>query len=183
MSSDQFHRIGVNMKSTQKLNLDERRAAVREFRKEFKFSQTEFAAFADIGPSMLSRFENGERDLSPETLAKVEKAMARALGVRFKKLWNSGQSGEAFKDAIMNFAETTGPLFRNPGKPGKLPKGAKRLSPDEAFQILADMGKADEPQNETGSLVEMIKATNARVAVLERQVQELRSLMGEKKAE
>jgi transcriptional regulator with XRE-family HTH domain len=68
-----------------KFSLEERRNVIRKFRKELKLSQTEFAALAGIGPSMLSRFENGNRDLSAEAFARVEDGIVEALAQRERK--------------------------------------------------------------------------------------------------
>ncbi len=65
-----------------KFSLEERRTVIRKFRKQLKLSQSEFAALAGIGPSMLSRFENGDRDLSPEAFARVQAAITGALAQR-----------------------------------------------------------------------------------------------------
>lgn|SRR5262249_20082427 len=99
------------MKSHGKFDLDERRKTIRRFRKQLKLSQTEFAAMAGIGPSMLSRFENGSRDLSPETFANVEEAITDALAQRKADL----QRTEASTATLADLKHPERLARRNPG--------------------------------------------------------------------
>lgn len=77
--------------TTQRFSIDERRKCIRKFRKQLKLSQAEFAALAGIGPSMLSRFELGNRDLSPEAYARVEEALAEAMAQRKLAVQGAGR--------------------------------------------------------------------------------------------
>ncbi len=71
--------------------LDERRKAIRKFRKQLKLSQAEFAKLAGIGQQMLSRFELGTRDLSPEAFARVEDAITEALARKRAAVQGAGR--------------------------------------------------------------------------------------------
>jgi transcriptional regulator with XRE-family HTH domain len=61
------------------MTTDERRALLREFRNECDLTLERLAGRADLSKAMLSQFENGGRDLSPETWQGVLDAMESVL--------------------------------------------------------------------------------------------------------
>ena len=62
-----------------KFSLDERRRALRKFRKKAGLSQSDLGKMAGLSFSAISRFERGSRDLSPEAFARVSNAVAEVL--------------------------------------------------------------------------------------------------------
>lgn len=62
--------------------LDERRRCLKKFRKKMKISQAQLAALAQVSQPTLSRFERGDRDLSPAAFARVQSAIVDALAER-----------------------------------------------------------------------------------------------------
>jgi transcriptional regulator with XRE-family HTH domain len=90
------------------VSLNERRKALKKFRKEAGFSQAEVASMTGIGQQMLSRFERGDRDLSPEALTRLEQAIADVLS---GKQSASQQREEAQKIATLRESDSVKKLL------------------------------------------------------------------------
>ncbi len=62
-----------------KFSLRERRTYLRKFREQAGLSLEELAKLAGLSKSMLSKFELGNRDLSPDAWSRLEKAVVKVL--------------------------------------------------------------------------------------------------------
>jgi transcriptional regulator with XRE-family HTH domain len=71
------------MESSRKSTLRERGAALREFRVANDITQAQLGKMADLAESSISRFESGDRDLSPEAEVRVEQAKAAMTAGRY----------------------------------------------------------------------------------------------------
>lgn len=60
--------------------LNERRATLRKYREQANLSLAEVAKLARLSQSMVSKFELGQRDLSPKAYARLEKAIVKIHG-------------------------------------------------------------------------------------------------------
>jgi transcriptional regulator with XRE-family HTH domain len=65
--------------ATKRFSLKERREALRRFRKQARLSLKALGAMANVSESMLSKFESGDRDLSPDAFARVQEAITDVL--------------------------------------------------------------------------------------------------------
>ena len=70
-------------------SFEERRAAIRKFRKISGLSQDELARLAKVSQSKISEFENGEQDLGEAAFGRVTEAIADALAARRFELSNT----------------------------------------------------------------------------------------------
>jgi transcriptional regulator with XRE-family HTH domain len=66
-------------KAVKKYSLRSRRIGLRKFRKQVGLSLKEVAGLAGLSQSMVSKFELGHRDLSPEAYRRLERAIVKAL--------------------------------------------------------------------------------------------------------
>jgi transcriptional regulator with XRE-family HTH domain len=62
-----------------RFSLRERRKALRKFREQAGLSLEEVAKRADLSKSMVSKFELGHRDLSPDAFGRLQKVVTKAL--------------------------------------------------------------------------------------------------------
>lgn len=90
-----------------KWNLGKRRKGMRKFRKNAGITLDELAAESGLSKSMLSRFENGSRDLSPEAFAKLMDAI---MSLPAKRRAIARREEEAEKKLAANFAPKSVPL-------------------------------------------------------------------------
>ena len=90
-----------------KWNLSKRRKGMRKFRKNAGITLDELAAESGLSKSMLSRFENGTRDLSPEAFAKLWDAI---LSLPEKRKAITRREEEAGRKLAANFGSKTVPL-------------------------------------------------------------------------
>jgi transcriptional regulator with XRE-family HTH domain len=102
--------------------LDDRRKAIRKFRKQLKLSQGELAKLANIGQQMLSKFERGDRDLSPAAFLRVEEAITEALANRRAALEKADRMSKPV-------------LLSDLLKPAKVKELISRKSPMDVRQI------------------------------------------------
>jgi transcriptional regulator with XRE-family HTH domain len=152
-----------------KFSHEERRKAIREFRRDLNLSQTEFASLAGIGPSMLSRFENGNRDLSAEAYERVENAITDALAKK------KAQRGVPL--ASLLYPEKTKKLIssKKPISREKLISSQeefeRKTQMDPDFRVLREM---------TGKLLKDNQDLRAQVSELRGRVNLLSDLLGVK---
>jgi transcriptional regulator with XRE-family HTH domain len=67
------------MAETGTIPLSKRRTLLRRFRKQYGITLDELGDLTDLSKSMLSLFENGERDLSPEAWTRVLTTMSNLI--------------------------------------------------------------------------------------------------------
>src|ERR1700685_1058898 len=114
--------------SKAEVSLNERRKALKKFREEAGLSQAEVASMTGIGQQMLSRFERGDRDLSPEALTRLEQAIADVLS---GKRSASQQREEAQKIATLSNSDAVKKLLPWFEDPAELKKHRLRIGLSE----------------------------------------------------
>jgi transcriptional regulator with XRE-family HTH domain len=84
------HHMRTTMESIREhFSFEERRAAVRKFRKISGLSQDELARLARVSQSKISEFESGAQDLGDAAFERVTNAVANALAARRFELSNT----------------------------------------------------------------------------------------------
>jgi predicted transcriptional regulator len=123
---------------TTEVGLDERRKALRKFRKEAGLSQWELARMSGMGQAIISRFESGTRDLSPEALTRLEQAIADVLSGK----QSAGQHREeAQKIATLSNSDSVKKLLYWFEDPKELQKHRLRIGLSE--QEMAERAALD----------------------------------------
>jgi len=83
----------VLQEHTKKVTLRDRRKLLRVFRKQYRVTLTELGELSDVSQPMLSQFERGDRDLSPEAWARVLVAIGKLVAVD-KRLVDIAKAGK-----------------------------------------------------------------------------------------
>jgi len=159
---------------TTEVGLDERRKALKKFRKQAGLSQWELARMSGMGQAIISRFESGDRDLSPEALTRLEQAIADVLS---GKQSVSQQREEAQKIATLSNSDAVKkllPWFEDPNelKKHRLRTGlseqemAKRAALDVLVILEIESGK--QPHYEFWEAKERALKAENKVERLER---------------
>jgi transcriptional regulator with XRE-family HTH domain len=65
-----------NVSAAEVFDYEERRRTLKKLRRKAGITQSQLAALSGLSHFTISRFEGGDRDLSPRTLQKVENALA-----------------------------------------------------------------------------------------------------------
>jgi transcriptional regulator with XRE-family HTH domain len=138
------------MSETDAVPLSKRRKLLRTFRKQYGITLDELGDLTDLSKSMLSLFENGERDLSLEAWARVLAAMSKLI-----------TEDDARRLAEIEKAKQTAEKLGAPGifgvRPGKLIeylfKGDEQIAKEQA-EIEAERIRLQEAGNLSELIVE-----------------------------
>jgi transcriptional regulator with XRE-family HTH domain len=152
------------MPETKTIPLGQRRKLLRRFREQYGITLDEFGPLAELSTPMLSQFENGGRDLSPEAWTRVLAAMSNLITEdntrRFAEIEKAKQTAEKL-GAPMFFGVRPGELIEH------LFKSDEQIAKETA-KIEAEKIRLQEVSNLSESLI----------AELDQQAQELLGTTG-----